>query len=1201
MKDSVWTCRSLRLAIFGLMAGLTGLSVRAESPATEYLSDHPERLLAMQQNWGVLGFDTAAHDPQREGAPLQIGERLFAKGLGHHAAGTITVLLDGEYDRFEAEVGLQPCEAGSVVFRVLVDGAVKFDSGVRRKNDPAVPVRVDVVGAQELQLESGDAGDGITCDVANWAEARLTRSARANRAMLSPGFPPVNIVPSGRIMTCDPQRMHGTKATRLEEFPAADYVLDRTLLPGRGGAYQVPVTNGLACLGLEWLNRRLLKSLALEVAGDSPMPATNDVRVEAWFGASLWQGEWKPLNGQLAIAGRRLEFEISPKSPAGGLLRTWKVRWVWPAKGGSASVNNVAAYTRARWENVILNVELGQPTGVGASSLPKRAGLGVVDGELLEPRVGTLRAGEPVAVKVRAARPSSLTSEQTQLRLQRGSEQVTVAVEDVLAKGVVYVPSAGVLVCRADRPMTMAAYQRQIADKQTILEQVRALPDQTLAQALARTHHDTQDDGPVMLSLNCDNAKVVVERYGDLLFRTLPCVTPDWYSQVARLNVRLAGDTGTNRSRTLEGDWLPIPVIATEAQGVVLRQRTFVAPTDPDGTNPGRLLRPPVCVVEFSLTNTGAAEANPTLSLSLDAGKVTGMAFCSVPGGIVLRFGDRVIGRWVVAAPLALEGEGASLKLAGSLAPGASATATLFLALDSQTLPDGLEVARLRSATERHWQAALAGAAQIETPEPFLNHLIRSSQVRCLIAARNEAEGQRVAAWIAAMSYGPLESEAHSVIRGMDFLGHHDFARRGLDFFIHRYNTNGFLTTGYTTFGTGWHLWTLGEHYQLTRDTQWLRAHAGDLARVGRWIIAQKEITKRTDADGKPLRGAGLMPPAVLADWDVFAQYYCLGAYYAAALRELGNALGSIGHPEAARFQRESQALTQATLAAFERTAAEAPVVPLRDGTWVPYYPSQAHTPGPLARSFPGEDAGRSWAYNVELGAHQMVPPGTLSAFSPRTGWMLDHLEDVSYLESGWFDYPAEASERDWFNLGGFAKVQPYYARNAEIYALRDDIKPFVRTYFNSLASLANREVLTFWEHFRHSGAWDKTHETGYFLHQTRTMLVTERADALWLAPFVPSAWLADGRTLRVDNAPTRFGRVSYRIASHVAQGTIEVKLTPPTDQPPKAIVLRLRHPEGKPIRSVTVNGKPWRNSSPKEGTITLAPSAGPLVIQANY
>ena len=133
--------------------------------------------------------------------------------------------------------------------------------------------------------------------------------------------------------------------------------------------------------------------------------------------------------------------------------------------------------------------------------------------------------------------------------------------------------------------------------------------------------------------------------------------------------------------------------------------------------------------------------------------------------------------------------------------------------------------------------AALAPATQIETPDQALNHIIWSSQVRCLIAARNEADGARVAPWIAAMSYGPLESEAHSVIRGMDFLGHADFARRGLEYFIHRYNTNGFLTTGYTTFGTAWHLWTVGEHYQLTQDREWLGRMAPELRRVGEWIL----------------------------------------------------------------------------------------------------------------------------------------------------------------------------------------------------------------------------------------------------------------------------------------------------------------------------------------------------------------------------
>jgi hypothetical protein len=343
------------------------------------------------------------------------------------------------------------------------------------------------------------------------------------------------------------------------------------------------------------------------------------------------------------------------------------------------------------------------------------------------------------------------------------------------------------------------------------------------------------------------------------------------------------------------------------------------------------------------------------------------------------------------------------------------------------------------------------------------------------------------------------------------------------------------------------------------------------------------------------------MPPGVLADWNVYAQHFCLSAYYAAGLRELGDALAAIGHPDAALFRRESRALAAATLRAFQQTTREAPAVPLRDGTWVPFYPAQAHTPGLVARSFPGEDASRSWAYNVELGAHQMVPTGVLPPRAPRTTWMLDHMEDASFLESGWFDYPAAENERDWFNLGGFAKVQPFYCRNAEIYAMRDDVKPFVRSYFNSLASLVNREVLTFWEHFRQSGAWDKTHETGYFLHQTRTLLVQERGDALWLAPFIPSDWLSDGKELRVRNAPTRFGPVSYRIQSRTAAGQIQVAIEPPTRQPPRELVVRLRHPDGRRPVALTVNGSKRKLVVAAEGAIRLPRARGPLTVEVSY
>jgi hypothetical protein len=259
------------------------------------------------------------------------------------------------------------------------------------------------------------------------------------------------------------------------------------------------------------------------------------------------------------------------------------------------------------------------------------------------------------------------------------------------------------------------------------------------------------------------------------------------------------------------------------------------------------------------------------------------------------------------------------------------------------------------------------------------------------------------------------------------------------------------------------------------------------------------------------------------------------------------------------------------------------------------------HSPGPLNDFFPGEDGNRSWCYDVELGAHQLVPQGVLEPDSPEVARMMDHMEDVQFLSGGWFDYPAKESRKDWFDLGGFSKVQPYYCRNAEIYAMRDDVKPFIRSYFNTLATLLNEENLSLWEHFHNAGAWNKTHETGYFLQQTRFTLVMEHGDDLWLAPLVTNNWLKDGMSISVGNAPTRFGKVSYRITSSVKRGFITAKIEPPTRELPKALVVRFRHPDGKRIRAVTVNGIPHTDFDPAEEIVRIKLAKGQITIRAEY
>ena len=214
---------------------------------------------------------------------------------------------------------------------------------------------------------------------------------------------------------------------------------------------------------------------------------------------------------------------------------------------------------------------------------------------------------------------------------------------------------------------------------------------------------------------------------------------------------------------------------------------------------------------------------------------------------------------------------------------------------------------------------------------------------------------------------------------------------------------------------------------------------------------------------------------------------------------------------------------------------------------------------------------------------------------------MVEYLEDYQFLRAGWFDYPEDLNQQDPFNLGGFAKVQPYYARIAEVHALRDDVKPMIRTYFNALSTLLCRANLSLWEHFHNAGAWNKTHETGWFLAQSRLLFVQERGDELWLAPFLTTAWLQDGMRVNVERAPTRFGEAGYAIHSSVTQGVIAATVHSPVRTRPEKIVLRLRHPEAKPMRKVFVNDQPYERFDPARETITLSASAEPIQVRAEY
>lgn len=126
----------------------------------------------------VLANNDPVQQNARGGRPLNIAGARFRNGLYCHAQSEVVVRLGGPATAFRAVVGVDSNEQtsggrGSVVFAVRAGGEDLYRSPVMREGMAGLPVEVALNGLSEFTLEVGDAGDGISCDQADWAEASV--------------------------------------------------------------------------------------------------------------------------------------------------------------------------------------------------------------------------------------------------------------------------------------------------------------------------------------------------------------------------------------------------------------------------------------------------------------------------------------------------------------------------------------------------------------------------------------------------------------------------------------------------------------------------------------------------------------------------------------------------------------------------------------------------------------------------------------------------------------------------------------------------------------------------------------------------------------------------------------------------------------------------------------------------------------------
>jgi len=117
------------------------------------------------------------------GGDMIIRGKLYKRGVGTHAGSNFDIDLKGSAQSFHAILGVDDdantamatssIKGGTVVFKISVDGKLKYNSGLVTSHDEAKTVDIDLNGASQLSLTAETYTDGDAYDHADWADAQI--------------------------------------------------------------------------------------------------------------------------------------------------------------------------------------------------------------------------------------------------------------------------------------------------------------------------------------------------------------------------------------------------------------------------------------------------------------------------------------------------------------------------------------------------------------------------------------------------------------------------------------------------------------------------------------------------------------------------------------------------------------------------------------------------------------------------------------------------------------------------------------------------------------------------------------------------------------------------------------------------------------------------------------------------------------------
>jgi hypothetical protein len=495
----------------------------------------------------------------------------------------------------------------------------------------------------------------------------------------------------------------------------------------------------------------------------------------------------------------------------------------------------------------------------------------------------------------------------------------------------------------------------------------------------------------------------------------------------------------------------------------------------------------------------------------------------------------------------------------------------------------GIDYERARATTLRFWSDYLERGAQFRVPEEIVNNLFRASLWHALRLPRrhggseagvaidlpysNFAYGQTGTPW-------PVNHAVYVDYMLYDLRGYHAISAEELAAQFRNNQEHDGHVSGYANWlvYTPAMLYAVAQNYLLSRDRNAFERLLPQSIKALDWCLAA--IADASHREG-PARGLVSGP---LNDGTGEGTWAFNQAYLFAGLDLFGRALQQHGHPRASEAREAARVLRDAIERGFAAASLRSPLVQLRDRTWIPYVPAEALTPRRLLDQW--------YPTDVDTGAVHLLRLKALPASGLLADALLNDHEDNLFYK-GW----------------GMAN-EPIYNQQATAYLLRDDPAAVIRAFYSYIASAFSHSALEPVEHrWSHGQYFGPPSTDGAWFELYRNMLVQEGDDdALLLAQATPRAWLSDGKRIELARVPTYFGELAMTIESRAGSGEIRADVQMPAARRPETLLVRLRHPEARPIRSVTVNGRPWQDFDASSERVRVPdPGESRYVIVARY